>query len=175
MTYFPPGGGLLPPNTTSFDDPAPGEIGCYFTSVSGGDPLGTVSYGTSDVICLFRGQASGATPSNFKAQLDGGQTTLSWTAPTSPTGHTLLIIRTDGSPLDSRVLGVGVASTTHDTAGAIVCYQLRPLGVAGQSDILCSIPHASTLSAAGAPPRGLFDRLRGGLDLAGQRASPTIP
>lgn len=147
VTTFPSGGGLLPANATGFDDPSPGGVGCYFAGVLGGNPSGSLSYGISDVICLYRGLASGATPPNFKAQVDGDLVTLTWAAPGGQSGYVLFVIHTDGS-LGFEALGSGATSIVHDTDGATMCYQLRTAGVAGQTDVLCPVPNAGTAGVA---------------------------
>jgi hypothetical protein len=160
--------GQLGANATSIDDPSPTGIDCYVVLVQGGNPVGSISYGQSDGLCVFLGVAAGHIPPHFKLELDESPiSTLTWQTPPggAPLGYTLVVIPVDGSSLELQALPPGTTSKTHDTRGHITCYQLLVNGGGdNKTNALCAFPNASTLVAGGATSAAL-GRLREGLHL----------
>jgi hypothetical protein len=161
-----PDSGQLAPTATGFDDFNPVDIACYTVLVYLPGTTGSVSGPpNTDGLCLFRSVASGNIPQHFKIQLnESPSAALTWNPPLvgGQTGYTLVIIPTDGSPITTQTLGAGTASTTHNTGGHVVCYQLQVTGGGGgQTDALCAFPGASTLSAGTpSPSNRVVQRIR---------------
>jgi hypothetical protein len=154
-----PSNAVLPANATSFVDSSPPGFGCYTVLVLGGNPIGTVSYGNSDLICRLGGLATGGPPPSFMVQLNSSNlTTLTWAAAGTQFGTVVFILPTNGSPPSQVSLGPGITAFPHNPSGQMVCYLL--LTPTGNTDALCPLPNTSTLATSSAATlRSTLDRI----------------
>ena len=125
-----------------------GTLYCYLLAANG--PGATV-LGLSDLLCGWRGAASGAVQAqNFTLSLNQStNATLTWTAPVGGADSYLLQrIPLDGSAATPVALGGGVTSNVQAVPAAGSCYQLVAFKAAafGVTNTICGLPGFSTLS-----------------------------
>ncbi len=141
--------GPLPANATSFVDnsPAPG-FNCYLVAALGGITGGVI--GTSDLLCAAPNTRSVvASPQGLTLRLNQSNVaSLSWTGPIGGGFNGYLLV-----PIGGTAIPLSASATSTSVAlGGPTCYVLFATSSGtpvGNSDIVCGIPGASTLGAAG--------------------------
>jgi hypothetical protein len=137
-----PGGGTLPPTTTSYTDASlPGGAVCYVLFTLGAPDQAPPS--SSNIVCLLaQTRSPQGAPQDFAIRLaQPRQALLTWRPPAGG-GHDGYILAPFGRP----PIALGPDSTSaFDTIGGATCYVLfaqRGGQLIGNTDILCVIPPA---------------------------------